>query len=58
MKRRYTISDKVLAANRRNLEKANAVPKSIRYRATARRLAACHANLQKAQAAQRDPQLA
>jgi hypothetical protein len=56
MKRKYTVSDKVLAANRRNLEKANAVPKSIRYRATARRLASCHANLQKAQAAQRDPQ--
>jgi hypothetical protein len=54
--RKYTVSDKVLAANRRNLEKANAVPKSIRYRATARRLASCHANLQKAQAAQRDPQ--
>jgi hypothetical protein len=56
MKRPYTVSDKVLAANRRNLEKANAVPKSIRFRATARRLASCHANLQKAQAAQRDPQ--
>jgi hypothetical protein len=56
MKRKYTVSDKVLAANRRNLEKANAVPKSIRYRATARRLASCHANLQKAQAAQPDPQ--
>jgi hypothetical protein len=56
MKRKYTVSDKVLAANRRNLKKANAVPKSIRYRATARRLASCHANLQKAQAAQRDPQ--
>jgi hypothetical protein len=56
MKRKYTVSGKVLAANRRNLEKANAVPKSIRYRATARRLASCHANLQKAQAAQRDPQ--
>jgi hypothetical protein len=56
MKRKYTVSDKVLAANRRNLKKANAVPKSIRYRATPRRLASCHANLQKAQAAQRDPQ--
>jgi hypothetical protein len=56
MKRSYTVSDKVLAANRRNLAKANAVPKSIRFRATARRLASCHANLQKAQAAQRDPQ--
>jgi hypothetical protein len=56
MKRQYTVSDKVLAANRRNLVKANAVPKSIRFRATARRLASCHANLQKAQAAQRDPQ--
>jgi hypothetical protein len=56
MKRQYTVSEKVLAANRRNLEKANAVPKSIRFRATARRLASCHANLQKAQAAQRDPE--
>jgi hypothetical protein len=56
MNRKYTVSDKVLAANRRNLEKANAVPKSIRFRATERRLASCHANLQKAQAAQRDPE--
>jgi hypothetical protein len=56
MNRKYTVSDKVLAANRRNLQKANAVPKSIRFRATARRLASCHANLQKAQAAQRDPE--
>jgi hypothetical protein len=38
MKRNYTVSDKVLAANRRNLVKARAVPKSIRYRDTARRL--------------------
>jgi hypothetical protein len=56
MNRKYTVSDKVLAANRRNLQKANAVPKSIRFRATDRRLASCHANLQKAQAAQRDPE--
>jgi hypothetical protein len=47
-KRRYTVSAKVLAANRRNLEKANAVPKEVRYRLTPKRLAACHRNLVKA----------
>jgi hypothetical protein len=52
-RRKYTVTEKVLAANRRNLEKARAVPKSIRYRPTERRLAACHANLEKARAARR-----
>ena len=52
-KRRYTVTAKVLAANRANLLKANAVDKSIRYRPTRRRLAACRANLLKAQAALR-----
>jgi hypothetical protein len=31
-KRRYTVTPTVLAADPRNLEKANAVPKEIRYR--------------------------
>jgi len=52
-RRKYTVTEKVLVANRRNLEKARAVPKSIRYRPTERRLAACHANLEKARAARR-----
>lgn len=52
-RRKYTVTEKVLAANRRNLEKARAVPKSIRCRPTERRLAACHANLEKARAARR-----
>ncbi len=50
-KRQYTVSPKVLAANRANLLRANAVPQAIRYRRTARRLGACRANLLKAQAA-------
>src|SRR5712692_947839 len=49
-RRNYTVTAKVLAACRRNLEKANAVPKSHRYRPTPRRLAACHRNLEKAHA--------
>jgi hypothetical protein len=40
-KRRYTVTVKVLAANRGNLEKANAVPREIRYRPTPKRVAAC-----------------
>jgi len=44
-KRRYTVTAKVLAANRRNLEKANAVPKEIRYCPTPKRQAACRQNL-------------
>lgn len=47
-KRKYTVTEKVLAANRANLLKANAVDKAIRYRPTPKRLAACHANLSKA----------
>lgn len=39
-RRRYTVSAKVLAANRANLAKARAVPKAIRYRDTPRRRAA------------------
>ncbi len=46
-KRQYTVSPKVLAANGANLLRANAVPQAIRYRRTARRLAACRANLLK-----------
>src|SRR2546428_1971512 len=49
-RRNYTVTAKVLAACRRNLEKANAVPKSHRYRPTPRRLAACRRNLAKAHA--------
>src|SRR5712692_4619017 len=49
-RRNYTVTAKVLAACRRNLEKANAVPKSHRYRTTPRRLAACRRNLEKAHA--------
>ncbi len=52
-KRRYTITAKVLAANRANLLKANAVAREIRFRRTPRRLRACHANLLRAQAAMR-----
>jgi hypothetical protein len=47
-KRRYTVSEKVLAANRGNLAKANAVPKDYRYRCTARRQQASRENLKKA----------
>ncbi|MGH9448102.1 MAG: hypothetical protein ACRD3O_20620, partial [Terriglobia bacterium] len=49
-KRKYTLSEKALAASRRNLEKANAVPNAIRYRPTPRRQAACRENLLKAHA--------
>ena len=47
-KRKYTVSDKVLAANRLNLEKARAVDKKIRYRATPKRLEGSRASLIKA----------
>jgi hypothetical protein len=40
-KRRYTIADKVRAANRRNLEQASAVPEEVHFRLTPKRLAAC-----------------
>ncbi len=49
-KRPYTVTPKVLAANRANLLKANAVDKAIRYRSTPQRLAACRANLLKGKA--------
>jgi hypothetical protein len=49
-KRRYTVTAKVLAANRANLLKANAVAREIRFRRTPRRLRACRANLLRAQA--------
>jgi len=39
-----------LAARRANLEKAQAVPKQVRYRMTEKRLAACWRNLEKARA--------
>src|SRR6516225_7488486 len=44
-KRKYTVSDKVRAANRLNLEKARAVGKEILYRPTEKRRKACRANL-------------
>jgi hypothetical protein len=47
-KRKYTVSAKVLAANQRNLQKANAIPKEIRYRSTPRRQTASRENLRKA----------
>jgi len=47
-KRKYTVSDKVRAANRLNLPKALAVDKKIRYRLTDKRLAANRASLVKA----------
>jgi hypothetical protein len=47
-KRKYTVSDKVRAANHLNLEKARAVDKKIRYRPTDKRLDASRANLLKA----------
>jgi len=47
-KRKYTVTDKVLAANRLNLEKARAVDKKIRYRATPKRLEGNRASLIKA----------
>ncbi|MGH9376313.1 MAG: hypothetical protein ACRD1J_09145, partial [Terriglobia bacterium] len=50
-RRPYTVSAKVLAANRANLVKAREVPKAIRYRDTPRRRASCFANLSKAREA-------
>jgi hypothetical protein len=54
-KRKYTVSEKVLAANRRNLVRANAVPKDFRYRGTVRRQQASRENLRKALAARKPP---
>ncbi len=47
-KRKYTLTEKALAANRRNLILAREVDPEIRYRVTPKRLAACHANLTRA----------
>jgi len=47
-KRKYTVSDKVRAANRINSAKARSVDKEIRYRRTPKRLAANRASLVKA----------
>ncbi len=44
-KRKYTVTDRVLAACRANLERANAVPREIRFRSTEKRRHACHHNL-------------
>ena len=44
-KRKYTVTERVLAASRANLERANAVPREIRYRPTEKRRRACHRNL-------------
>ena len=49
-KRKYTVSRKVLAANRRNLELARRVDGEIRFRPTPQRAAASRANLIKARA--------
>jgi hypothetical protein len=48
-KRKYTVSERVLAANRRNLARANAVDKAIRFRMTRKRRISCHRNLVRAQ---------
>jgi hypothetical protein len=47
-KRKYTVSEKSLAANRRNLILARAVDPKVRCRPTDRRSIACRANLEKA----------
>src|SRR6516164_3119465 len=52
-KRKYTVSDKVRAANRIKLGKACSVDMKIRYRLTPKRLAANRANLRKALQARR-----
>jgi len=49
-KRKYTVTAKVLAANRLNLELARLVEPGIRFRVSERRRAACRANLVKARA--------
>ena len=49
-RRRYTVSEKVRAAGRRNIHKARAVPKEVLYRRTEKREAAWRANLAKANA--------
>ncbi len=56
-RRKYTVSPQVLAANRRNLARANAAPHEIRYRSTPRRTAAARQNLLKAGLARQAPSL-
>src|SRR5208282_3696639 len=51
-KRKYTVSDKVLAANRANLTQANADPEK-KYRPTPKRLASTYANCLKAREGKR-----
>ena len=51
-KRRYTVSDKVLTANRLNLTQANADPEK-KYRPTPKRLASTYANCLKAREGKR-----
>ncbi len=47
-KRKYTVTDKVRASGRLNLEKARAVGNKILYRPTDKRVDACRSNLEKA----------
>src|SRR5208282_1927029 len=54
-KRKYTVSDKVLAANRANLTQANADPEK-KYRPTPKRLASTYANCLKAREGKREAQ--
>jgi hypothetical protein len=44
-KRKYTVTERVVAACRANLEHANAVPREIRFRSTEKQRRACHHNL-------------
>src|SRR5208282_3149843 len=55
-KRKYTVSDKVLAANRANLTQANADPEK-KYRPTPKRLASTYANCLKARDGKRRKRL-
>ena len=57
MRRRYTVSDRVLAANRRNLELARQAEPARRYRATERRRPAWLVNLEKGRALLRETRL-
>ena len=57
-KRKYTLTEKALAANRRNLILAREVDPEIRYRPTPKRLAAARANLTRALATLRAASLA
>ncbi len=55
-KRKYTVSDKVLEANRAKLVQANADPDK-KYRPSPRRLASCYANCLKAREGKRQKRL-